>query len=274
MFFCQYCFWTQGSRASIRVPIVWSAFLKTCQSTLAVVLSGGDQLWRQCCMGGESERTKTYVLPGLHFPPQGPLRPFFIPDSFFYYPSEDSRSSMLHVFGVFLVPLAGSSSMWSQETVLLRIAAKSLQSCPTLCDPIDSSQPGSPVPGILQARTLEWVAISFSNAWKWKVKVKALSCIRLIATPWTAARQGPPSMGFSRQEYWSGVPLPSPLGIGLRLILSEPHLRLTQEALRTLGHPWWMCQLCPLGFHPCSGLQHPMAPTGPTHWRRQCCVAS
>ena len=80
-------------------------------------------------------------------------------------------------------------------------AAKSLQSCPTLCDPIDSSPPGSPVPGILQARTLEWVAISFSNAWKWKVKVKSLSCIRLLAIPWTAAHQAPPSMGFSRQEY-------------------------------------------------------------------------
>ena len=89
-------------------------------------------------------------------------------------------------------------------------AAKSLQSCPTLCDPIDSSPPGSPVPGILQARTLEWVAISFSNAWKWKVKVKSLSCIRLFATPWTAAYQAPLSMGFSRQEDWSGVPLPSP----------------------------------------------------------------
>ena len=87
-------------------------------------------------------------------------------------------------------------------------AAKSLQSCLTLCDPIDCSPPGSPVPGILQARTLEWVAISFSNAWKWKVKVKSLNRIRLLATPWTAAYQAPPSMGFSRQEYWSGVPLP------------------------------------------------------------------
>ena len=90
-------------------------------------------------------------------------------------------------------------------------AAKSLQSCPTLCDPIDSSPLGSPIPGILQARTLEWVAISPSNAWKWKVKVKSLSRVRLLATPWTAAYQAPPSMGFSRQEYWSGVPLPSPL---------------------------------------------------------------
>ena len=78
------------------------------------------------------------------------------------------------------------------------LAAKSLQSCPTLCDPI---------PGILQARTLEWVAISFSNAWKWKVKVKLLSCVWFLVTPWTAAYQAPPSMGFSRREYWSGVPL-------------------------------------------------------------------
>ena len=90
-------------------------------------------------------------------------------------------------------------------------AAKSLQLCPTLCDPMDGSPSGSPVPGILQARTLEWVAMSFSNAWKWKVKVKSLSHVRLLATPRTAAHQAPPSMGFSRQEYWSGVPLPSPL---------------------------------------------------------------
>ena len=87
-------------------------------------------------------------------------------------------------------------------------AAKLLQSCPTLCDPIDGSPLGSPVPGILQARTLESVAISFSSAWKWKVQGKLLSCARLLATPWTAAYQAPPSMGFSRQEYWSGVPLP------------------------------------------------------------------
>ena len=88
-------------------------------------------------------------------------------------------------------------------------AAKSLQSCPTLCDPIDSSPPGFLVPGIFQARTLEWVAISCSNAWMWKVKVKSLSRVQLCATPWSAAYRAPPSMGFSRQEYWSGVPLPS-----------------------------------------------------------------
>ena len=88
-------------------------------------------------------------------------------------------------------------------------AAKSLQSCPNLCDPIDGRPPGSTVPGIVQARTLEWAAISFSNAWRWKVKVKSLSHVWLLATPWTAAYQPPPSMGFSRQEYWSGVPLSS-----------------------------------------------------------------
>ena len=89
-------------------------------------------------------------------------------------------------------------------------AAKSRQSCPTLCDPIDGSPAGSSVPGILQARILEWVAISFSNAWKWKVKAKSLSRVWLLATPWIIAYQAPPSMGFSGQEYWSGLPLPSP----------------------------------------------------------------
>ena len=89
-------------------------------------------------------------------------------------------------------------------------AAKSLQSCPPLCNPIDGSPPGPAIPGILQARTLEWVAISSSNEWKWKVKVKSLSRVWLLATPWTEAYQAPPPMGFSRQEYWSGLPLPSP----------------------------------------------------------------
>ena len=76
------------------------------------------------------------------------------------------------------------------------------QSCLTLCHPRDVSPPGFPIPGILQARTLEWVASSFSNARKWKVKVKLLSRVRLLATSWTAAYQAPPSMGFSRQEYF------------------------------------------------------------------------
>ena len=96
--------------------------------------------------------------------------------------------------------------------IVTAAAAKSLQSCPTLCDPMDGSPPGRPVPGILQARTLEWVAISVSNAWKWKVKVKSLSRVWLLATSWTAAYQAPPPMGCSRQEYWSGVPSPSPYG--------------------------------------------------------------
>ena len=97
-------------------------------------------------------------------------------------------------------------SVWTP----LCCTAVSLQLWPTLCNPIDGSLPDSPVPGILQARTLEWVAISFSSAWKWKVKVKSFSRVRLFESPWTAAYQAPPPMGFSRQEYWSGLPLPSP----------------------------------------------------------------
>ena len=108
------------------------------------------------------------------------------------------------------VPTSPSRSVTCKPLSINAAAAKSLQSCPILCDPIDGSPPGSPVPGVLQARTLEWVAISFSNAWKWKVKVKSLSRVQLWATSWTAAHQAPLPMGFSRQEYWSGVPLPSP----------------------------------------------------------------
>ena len=113
----------------------------------------------------------------------------------------------------------------TQRDTAAAAAAKSLQSCPTPCDPIDSSPPGSPVPGILQARTLEWVAISFSNAWKWKVKVKSLSRVQLLVTPWTAAHQASPSMGFSRQKYWSGVPLPSPNKILLYTYSTCPNER-------------------------------------------------
>jgi len=104
--------------------------------------------------------------------------------------------------------------------------AKSLQSCPTLCDPIDGSPPGPSIPGILQARTLEWVAISFSNAWKWKVKGKSLSHVWPSVTQWTAAFQAPPSIGFSRQEYWSGVPLPSLITSGLLQMHLLPPLLL------------------------------------------------
>ena len=120
-------------------------------------------------------------------------------------------------------------------------AAKSLQSCLTLCDPIDGSQPGSPVPEILQARALEWVAISFSNVWKWKVKVKSLSRVRLFTTPWTAAYQASPSMGFSRQEYWSGVPLPSLILLAIFFIL--PVLKLFFSCIaKCVTEPlmkWW-----------------------------------
>ena len=108
------------------------------------------------------------------------------------------------------IPWSAARQAPLSSTISFAAAARSLQSCPTLWDPIDSSPPGSAVPGILQARTLEWVAIFSSNAWKWKVKVKSLSHVQLLATPWTAAHQAPPSMGFSRQKCWSGLPLPSP----------------------------------------------------------------
>ena len=124
-------------------------------------------------------------------------------------------SSLHQVAKVLEFQLQHQSLQWTAAA-----AAKSLQLCPTLCDPIHGSPPGSPIPGILQARILEWVAISFSNAWKWKVKVKSLSPVRLLATPWTAAYQAPPSMGFSRQEYWSGVPLPSPLAMNTQDLIS------------------------------------------------------
>ena len=119
--------------------------------------------------------------------------------------------------------------------MLLLLAAKSLQSCPTLCDPIDGSPPGSPVPGILHARTLEWVAISFSNAWKWKVKVKSLSRIRLFTTPWAAAYQAPLPTGFSSQEYWNGVPLPSPYS---KFFQFFPHLYGNFYTRTSYESPW------------------------------------
>ena len=118
------------------------------------------------------------------------------------------------------------SEMWHLSDPAAAAAAKSLQLCLTLCDPIDGSPPGSPIPGILQARTLEWTDISFSNAWKWKVKVKSLSCVWLTATPWTAAFQAPPSMWFSRQDYWNGLPFPSPGD------LSDPGIQPGSPALK------------------------------------------
>ena len=133
---------------------------------------------------------------------------------------EQCAQAFLHIqsFGQFMEQKKEKKKKMSICSLNLRDKArclatttKSLQSCPTLCYPTDSSPPGSPIPGILQARTLEWVAISFSNAWKWKVKVKSLSHVWLFATLCIAAYQAPPSMGFSRQEYWSGLPLPSPM---------------------------------------------------------------
>ena len=111
-------------------------------------------------------------------------------------------------------------------------AAKSLQSCSTLCDPIDGSPPGSPVPGIFQARTLEWVAISFSNAWKWKVKVKSLSRVRLFETPWTAAHQAPLSMGFPGKSS----------GVGCHCLLQLRVLEGCKPSVtfRSLWDPWLM----------------------------------
>ena len=131
-----------------------------------------------------------------------------------------------------------------RRTAAAAAAAMSLQSCPTLCYPIDGSPPASPVPGIFQERTLEWAAISFSNAWKWKVKVKSLSRVQPSATPWTAAFQAPPSMGFPRQEYWSGVPLPSP-----RVSLIDSNF-LTSHCVRKcikISFPWFLAIYC-LGF--------------------------
>ena len=154
---------------------------------------------------------------------------------------------------VFLEPLLKISWMhiwfysWYLYSILLAsaaaaAAAKSLQSCPTPCYPIDSSPSGSPVPGILQARILEWVAISFSNAWKWKVKVKSLSHVLLFATPWTAAYQAPPSTGFSRQEYWSGVPSPSLLLASMSVLMSVPYFSYVLLSQDSFG--WvllWFC---------------------------------
>ena len=120
-------------------------------------------------------------------------------------------------------------------------AAKSLHSCLTLCNPIDGSPSGSW--GILQARTLEWVAISFSNAWKWKVKVKSLSRVQPSVSPWTAAFLTPLSMGFSRQEYWSGVPLPSPIAYSICLIWKNNNKTKidTNSMMKIKQAMYWCC---------------------------------
>jgi len=138
--------------------------------------------------------------------PQGPWKDMHIFFHTFTQVVSDTWSPPLQSH----LPRLKSTTNLSIRRPLLLLLLSRFQSFLTLCDPIESISPGSPIPGILQARTLEWVAISFSNTWKWKVNMKSLSRVRLLATPWTAAYQAPPSMGFSRQEYWSGVPLPSP----------------------------------------------------------------
>ena len=150
---------------------------------------------RRCWQPPEARRDRHGTHPPSERPERTTPADTLISD---FWPSELSVREWISVI----------LSLW--PFVAATAAAKSLQSCPTLCDPIDGSPPGSSVPRILQARTLEWVPISFSNAWKWKVKAKSLSRVRLLATPWTAAYQAPLSMGFPRQEYWSGVPFPSP----------------------------------------------------------------
>ena len=148
-----------------------------------------------------------------------------------------------------------SLQIFSQVLCLFLLLAKSRQSCPTLCDPVDGSPPGSFVPGILQTRTLEWVAISFSSAWKWKMKVKSLSRVQLLATPRTPARQAPPSLGFSRQEHWSGLPFPSPYETPIMWMLM--HLMLSHRSLRLSSFFFFLnsffCILfCGIDLHHCA----------------------
>ena len=150
--------------------------------------------------------------------------------------------------------------MWATREVLYGVwecsaaAAKSLQLYPTLCDPMDGSPWGSSVPGVLQAITLEWVAISFSNAWKLKVKVKSFSRVQLFTTPWTAAYQASLSMGFSRQEYWSGVPLPSLREcsnfIQLHVLSSFPSTIYWKDCLFSIVHSCLLCQRLWVYFWP------------------------
>ena len=155
-------------------------------------------LWTVACQAPPSMGFSRQVYwSGLPFPPPGEVSRLF--------PKVRTVS-----FLGFSLPSSVVFRVW---VIAAAAAAKLLQLCLTLRVPIDGSLPGSPVPRTLQARTLEWVAISFFNAWKWKVKVKLLSRVQLLVTSWTAAYQAPPPMGFSRQEYRSGVPLPSPVSV-------------------------------------------------------------
>ena len=161
-------------------------------------------------------------------------------------------------------------------------AAKPLQSCPTLCDPTDGSPRGSTIPGTLQARTLEWVAISFSNVWKWKVKVKSLSRVWLFMIAWTAAYQAPPSMGFSRQECWSGLSLPSPYIYILLLLSHVSHVWLcatpwtaAYQAPLSMGfsrQEYWSGLLLPIILNESKQKKYDYISTIPSFWKsaKQC----
>ena len=106
-------------------------------------------------------------------------------------------------------PFELAASLHFPAAAAAAAAAKSPQSCPTLCDPIEGSPLGSSVPGILQARILEWVAISFSNARKLKSESEVAQSCPTLSDPMDCSLPGSSVHGFSRQEYWSGVPLPS-----------------------------------------------------------------
>ena len=161
---------------------------------------------------------------------------FFLQGTFLTQASNLSLLYLLHCRQIFLPAELFIVHIY----IIASAAAKSLQSCPALCDPIDGSPPGSRIPGNLQARTLEWVAISFSNAWKWKVGVKLLSRVRLLATPWTSAHQAPPSIGFSRREDWSGVPLLSPFIWWVKVKLLS--------RVRLFAIPWTVAYQAPLSM--------------------------
>ena len=184
------------------------------KSPLPVSLAEWQSNLDKCYLAHRFHRLQ-HALPAFcnsHFPDftETPLTRLPIPSSFFYNPQSSLYKLKLSSVntGQFL-PCCHSIlliKICSYICIYIYAAAKSLQSCLILCDPTDGSPPGSPVPGILQARTLEWVAISFSNAWKWKVKVKSLSRVQLCATPWTAAYQAPLSMGFSRRVLeWGAI---------------------------------------------------------------------
>ena len=215
------------------------------QNNSVLLLLQNHCLWKslpQSCGFGGWEEDRGFHRSRAHRPVQTVstyLQSFWTPNQAYSLVYAPGPIMGRPTWNFFLIHLHSMERAHAAYVAAAATAAKSLQSCPTLRDPIDGSPPGSPVPGILQARTLEWVAISFSNACKWKVKVKSLSRIRLLATPRAAAHQAPPSMGFSRQEYWSGVPLPSlqPMLPDIYYALSDlPTVQPSHQGARQL-HP-------------------------------------